>query len=42
VRLKYDEHEGEHRVKSKMDSHGVKSKMDGHGVKSNETVTTMH
>jgi len=33
VRLKYDEHESEHRVKSKMDSHGVKS---------NETVTTMH
>jgi len=33
VRLKYDEHEGEHRVKSKMDSHGVKS---------NETVTTVN
>jgi hypothetical protein len=29
----YDGHEGEHRVKSKMDSHGVKS---------DETVTTMH
>ena len=33
MRLKYNEHEGEHRVKSKKDSHGVKS---------NETVTTMH
>ena len=31
--LKYDEHEGEHRVKSKMDSHGMKS---------NEIVMTMH
>jgi hypothetical protein len=33
VRLKYDEHAGEHRVKSKMDSYGVKS---------NDTVMTMH
>jgi len=33
VGVKYKGHEGEHRVKSKMDSHSVKS---------NETVTTMH
>ena len=31
--VKYEEHEGEHCVKSNMDSHSVKS---------NETVTTMH